>query len=153
MRKTLNLKRFISIIALIFYIAGVPAYALGKAGSAEAGEVVLYDRTIAKSITYSEKQIYNQEKNIKQRMNIITADLNDSDVALIFSKAKDKEKKAEVLTQQIYREIFKGNNVVAGVNADMFNMTTGFSTGPQIKDGAIIAGQSSKSEEKIYPVF
>ncbi|GEM_PF-1651869 len=148
-----RIKALTSLFVIAAYLLGIPYIASAAKVSLYGSEVILYDKPIAKGITYTEKQVFDNTNNRKNRVNIVTANLNDSDVSLIFSKAKDKERKVNVLTQQIQREIFKGNNVVAGVNADMFNMSTGFSSGPQIREGAIIAGHNSKSEEKKYPVL
>ncbi|WP_168190059.1 phosphodiester glycosidase family protein [Caloramator sp. E03] len=145
-------KRFISLFTSLLFVAGIFNGNIKEVKAAPGVEIELYNKPIAKGITYIEKQIYTTN-NIKQRMNIITADLNDNDVDMIFSKAKDVVNKYDTLSQQIQREIFKGNNVVAGINADMFSMTTGVSTGPQIKEGALLAGYFARSEEKIYPVF
>lgn len=150
MKKT---KKFISAILIGLFTFGLFSGNIAAPAKAADLEVVLYDKPIGKGITYTEKQLSNFSSSIKQRVNIVTADLNEKDVNIIFSKAKDKVKKADTLSQQIQREIFKGNNVVAGINADMFNMSTGFSTGPQVKEGAIIAAHNTRSEEKIYPVF
>ena len=136
---------FISFLIILSTLAEGNAYA-------SSIEVELYNKPVAKGIVYIEKQIYDSN-NLKKRMNIITADLSNNDVNIIFSKAKNKAEKSDTLSQQIQREIINGNNVVAGINADMFDMSNGFSTGPQIKNGAIITGFNSTSEENIYPVF
>lgn len=148
-----KMKRAASGFMMLLFIAEILFSKTPVAFAQASGvEVELYNKPIAKGITYTEKQVYTSS-GIKQRMNIITADMGDNDVNIIFSKAKDNVKKADTLSQQIQREIFKGNNVVAGMNADMFDMSSGFSTGPQVKEGAIIAGFNARSEEKIYPVF
>ncbi|KRQ87187.1 Calcineurin-like phosphoesterase [Caloramator mitchellensis] len=105
---------------------------------------------ISKGINYIRKYV---ESTDRKNMYILTADLSNKGVGIIFSKAKDRVKKSETLTGQIEREILKGNDVVAGINADMFEMSTGFSTGPQITNGEVMTGFSSRSEENIYPVF
>ncbi|UUZ81300.1 hypothetical protein LJK88_42565 [Paenibacillus sp. P26] len=64
----------------------------------------------------------------KERAFIVTADMNDPTVNVISAKAKDKVLKLETLSQQIQREQFKGNNVVAGINGDMFNISAGTPT-------------------------
>ncbi len=146
-------RKVISFILIGAFVFGLfPGKMMIPAKAADL-EVVLYDKPIGNGMTYTEKQLQSFSSNIKQRVSIVTADLNEKDVNIIFSKAKDKVKKADTLSQQIQREIFKGNNVVAGINADMFNITTGFSTGPQVRSGAIIAAHNTRSEEKIYPVF
>lgn len=146
-------KKVISFVLMVVLFFGLFSSNMLIPARAADLEIVLYDKYIGKGITYSDKQLQSFTSKLKQRVNIVTADLNEKDVNIIFSKAKDTVKKTDTLTQQIQREIFKGNNVVAGINADMFNMSTGFSTGPQVKDGAIIAAHNTRSEEKIYPVF
>lgn len=149
----IKIKKVISSALIGVLSFGLCLSNMSKPAKAADFEAVLYDKPIGHGITYTEKQLLSYSSSLKQRVNIITADLNEKDVNIIFSKAKDKVKKADTLTQQIQREIFKGNNVVAGINADMFNMSTGFSTGPQVRSGAIIAAHNTRSEEKIYPVF
>lgn len=148
-KKKTRIVRCMSV--LISFLIVLNTFVQGNA-YASSTEVELYNKPIAKGIYYVEKQICDSG-NLKKRMNIITADLSNNDVNIIFSKAKDKAEKSDTLSQQIQREIIKGNNVVAGINADMFDMGSGFSTGPQIKNGAIITGFNSTSEENIYPVF
>lgn len=115
-------------------------------------ESVRYSSNIGSGVNYTSKFVIT-DGNKKQLMHILTADLSNPGANVIFSKAKDIEKKQEVLSKQVQREIFKGNNVVGGINADMFSMGIGFSTGPQVVNGAILTGHNAKSEEKIYPVF
>lgn len=148
-KKRTRIVRCISV--LISFLIVLSTLAEGNA-YASSFEVELYNKPVAKGIEYIQKQVYDTN-NLKKRMNIITADLSNNDVNIIFSKAKDKAEKSDTLSQQIQREIIKGNNVVAGINADMFNMGNGFSTGPQIKNGAIVTGFNSTGEENIYPVF
>ncbi|MDF2672664.1 MAG: hypothetical protein K0R09_929 [Clostridiales bacterium] len=150
MKKTRKFISFVLIGAFVFSLFSGKMMIPAKAADLE---VVLYNKPIGNGINYTEKQLQSFSSSIKQRVNIVTADLNEKDVNIIFSKAKDTVKKADTLTQQIQRESFKGNDVVAGVNADMFNMSTGFSTGPQVRAGAIIAAHNTISEERIYPVF
>jgi exopolysaccharide biosynthesis protein len=118
---------------------------------AAAKETIMYNKNIAKGIEFNQKMVTFGANNIK--INVLTSDLNDPDVNVIFSKADDKVKKHDTLSNQIRREIQKGNNVVAGINADMFNMVNGFSSGPQIINGAIITSHNNISEQDIYPVF
>lgn len=151
--KMKKLRRFISFILIGAFVFSLFSGKMMIPAKAADLEVVLYNKPIGNGINYTEKQLQSFSSSIKQRVNIVTADLNEKDVNIIFSKAKDTVKKADTLTQQIQRERFKGNDVVAGINADMFNMSTGFSTGPQVRAGAIIAAHNTISEEKIYPVF
>lgn len=122
-----------------------------KLAYGKASSTTVYDSEIGRGITYTQKVI--NDASIKKLLNIVTCDLNDSGSNIVFSKAKDIEKKNEVLTKQVKREIFKGNNVIAGINADMFDMGLGFSSGAQIRDGAVITNHNGKYEEDIYPVF
>jgi exopolysaccharide biosynthesis protein len=101
------------------------------------------DQMVAGGIRYQEKKYsnYNGVADKKERAFIITADMNDPTVNIISSKAKDKVLKLETVSDQISREQFKGNNVVAGINEDMFNISAGTPTygtpvGLQVKDGS-----------------
>ncbi|UUZ92557.1 hypothetical protein LJK87_45745 [Paenibacillus sp. P25] len=100
------------------------------------------DQMIAGGIRYQQRNYtdYGGVSGKKERAFIVTADMNDPTVNVISAKAKDKVLKLETLSQQIQREQFKGNNVVAGINGDMFNISAGTPTygtpvGPQVKDG------------------
>lgn len=137
--------RILSIVLSAFILLSNVTYSKTK-----NTEIEIYKTEIAKGITYTRKYIQSSDR---KNLYILNADLKNKNIELVFSKAEDRVKKSDTLTNQIERENVKGKKAVAGINADMFEMTSGFSTGPQVRDGVILTGFSSRSEEKIYPVF
>lgn len=135
--------------AAAMVIAGTACSAVFGAG--KTAKTNLYDKDVGNGIHYNQMTV--TEGKLKKLVNVVSCDLNNGSSDIVFSKAKDIEKKMEVLSKQVQREVFKGNNVVAGINADMFDTSVGFSSGPQIMDGAILTNHNAKSEENIYPVF
>ncbi|MCX7904794.1 MAG: hypothetical protein N2486_09830, partial [Caloramator sp.] len=97
-------------------------------------ESEIFKTEIAKGITYTRKYIQGSDR---KNFYILTADLKNKNIELVFSKAEDRVKKSDTLTNQIERENIKGKKVVAGINADMFEMTSGFSTGRPVREGVI----------------
>lgn len=147
-RKILKL---LSIAMSINILAMSDSFAISSIQSS-----VFSSRNIAKEVIYGERDItYSLEngKNLKQRINLIEADLNDKDLELVFSKSNDKTLGMQNLTSQINNVINKGKNVTAGINADFFNTEIGASVGPQVCDEEIITAYAGTSDEYRYPVF
>jgi hypothetical protein len=89
---------------------------------------------------------------------IISADLNDPTVKVISGKGQDMVLGLETLSAQIAREQNKGQQVVAGINGDVYNISTGTPhygapQGIQVKDGNILVGFASGWDSNRYPVF
>ncbi len=120
----------------------------------------LYNEQIARGIIFQQNKNKDyQELTVKNNNEfIITADLNDPMVNIISGKAQDKVLKLETLSGQIAREQLKGQNVVAGINGDMFNISAGTMDygspqGLQVKDGKILLGFDTVWAEPRFPVF
>lgn len=143
----IHIRKYIAalITVLIIFSSAKPIFASLIDGY---NEKVLTNENIAIGTNYTEMALSNGNGS-NQRINIVTADLNNSGVDIITSKPKDLGVALEPLSQQIRREEFKGNNVIAGINADMFDMYLGDSMGMQIKDGSIISAPLNTS----YPMF
>ncbi len=146
------------IVALIvqYCLTIVQTVSFAENGKAE----IVTDQKVASGITFRQTNYsdFNGEQGKKEQAFILTADMNDPTVNIISSKAKDKVLKLETVSEQIAREQFKGQNVVAGINGDMFNISSGTPTygtpiGLQVKDGYLITGFDQKSAEGRYPVF
>lgn len=141
------------LVGNILMFSTVNAYAV-----TQRQDSTIVDENIANGIQYIEQKrnYFDTDKNViqlKQTLNIIKADLNNSDVGLIFAKAKDVVLAKDTLSKQIGQEKAKNNSVVGGINGDFFNMIIGASVGPQIKDGAPLVGYSCKADENRYPIF
>lgn len=117
---------------------------------------VLNMKNISKGVKYEEKQlIYSMwgKQDTKQRVNAITADLNSSDVDVIFSKANEKALGKMTLTEQINNMTQKGELVSVGINGDFFNTQNGASVGPQVHNGEFISAYACKEDENRYPIL
>ncbi|UOQ44265.1 cell wall-binding repeat-containing protein [Halobacillus salinarum] len=114
----------------------------------------LTDETLSKGIDYKEMQISNLDSSdMNERMNIVKADLNKDNVHITTSSALDRVVAREEVLKQAQREKLQGTEVVAGVNADMFNMQTGMNMGLQVKGQSLLVNHSSPSQVEIHPVF
>lgn len=120
----------------------------------------VYDQKIARGIHYTQNCYSDYQGLAGRRENehIITADLNDPMVQVVAAKANDKVLKIASLSSQIAGEKMQGKNVVAGINGDMFNISTGTMhygapQGLQIKDGKILVGFETVWSGPRYPVF
>lgn len=110
---------------------------------------------IANGINYSSKQVQIKQNdvNLKERVNIIQADLKNENLDIIISKGQNSVKGLEKLTSQIDKLRKEGKNVVAGINGDMFSTTTFIPIGPQVQDGRLLVNYLDKSQEKELPIF
>lgn len=142
-------KKIIAGITAVFFITAAQTGMVYGAG--KTTKTNIYTNDVGSGINYSQQLL--KDGTIKKLVNIVTCDLSNNGADIVFSKAKDIVKKEEVLSKQIEREVYKGNNVVAGINADMFDMGIGFSSGPQVVNGAILTNHNARSEENMYPVF
>ncbi len=105
----------------------------------------LADEDIAPGIHYTEQDVLNfQETGRRTRINHLVIDPSVGSLRIITSKAGDTVNALESVETQANREIAKGNNVIATINADTFDMYTsngGIPTGLMIQNGAIITSQ------------
>lgn len=120
----------------------------------------VYHELIASGIYFQENNYHEYQDNAdkRQREYIITADLNDPTVQIISAKAHDKILKLDTVSSQIANEQAEGQNIVAGINGDMFNISLGTMhygapQGLQVKDGKILVGFETIGSGPRYPVF
>ncbi|MGV8980941.1 phosphodiester glycosidase family protein [Clostridium sp.] len=154
-----NKKRLISLLmssALVGNILGFSGVNVYATTSKE--DITIMDEKISNGVQYIEQKrsYYDTDKSgvqLKQTLNIIKADLDNSDVGLIFAKAKDVALAKDTVSKQIGQETSKNNSVVGGVNGDFFNMVIGASVGPQIINGTPLVGYTCKADESRYPIF
>ncbi|UOY91135.1 phosphodiester glycosidase family protein [Ectobacillus sp. JY-23] len=116
---------------------------------------ILKQEMLSQGIVHTEKQITNfkSESGVKQRINIIEADLQNPNVKMMTSKALDAVVAMDSVPSQAKREMFKGHDVVAATNADMFSMTTGINMTTQIKDGNLLINNCDAEAIRKFPVF
>lgn len=138
-----RIRRFLSItivLALLIEPLSLSEHAWAESWSSGSQATDLVHEPIAPGILYREVSL--STKDARQRLNVIEADPFRDDVEIFTSHAKDKVAYNDTLTGQIAREVFKGKNVVGGINGDMFFMGSSapYSLGIQVKGGAVVTG-------------
>lgn len=155
-----SLKKYLVLLLITLIMQGLLINNRPVQAAAKANVEHIYNEKIARGIMFQEHK-YNSYPGFPSRSErefIITADLNDPTVKIITGKAQDKVLKLETLSKQIAREQLKGQNVVAGINGDMYNMSLGTADygiplGLQVKDGKILVSSDSVWAGSRFPVF
>ena len=108
---------------------------------------IIYDELLSSGIQYTEKNISNYyDTGYKEHVNKLEIDLSNPNTYVLASKAYDTVNAMETIGDQAKREIGRGYNVVAGINADMYDMTTGMPISLQIRENRLIVSQSPLEE-------
>jgi len=154
-----GIKKTLTIILAFIFILQCMLVS-GKVVVASSKVEKVYDQKIASGIHFQKNKYsdYGGQAGKKESEFIITADLNDPTVNVITGKAGDKVLELDTVSNQIAREQDKGQNVVAGINGDMFNISVGtmhYGTpqGLQVKGGNILVGFETIGSGPRYPVF
>jgi len=148
-------KRFRKLLLMTLMLALMVDLAVGSLGAATASAAqnigILTDEKIGSGVNYAEEDItdYYGTGN-RVRVNRLNIDLNDPYTQVISSKALETVNAMETIGKQADREILKGNNVVAGINADMYHMSTGMPLGIMIKDGELITSHGPDERSGAY---
>jgi exopolysaccharide biosynthesis protein/predicted phosphodiesterase len=132
-----------------------PVSVLGEGTDEAEKSEILKSEMISSGIIHTEKQVENfgGSPGNSQRMNVLEADLTNPNVSVITSKALEKVVASESLPSQASREEFKGKDIVAGTNGDMFNMQTGINMTLQVKNSNLLINHSYPSHIPLFPVF
>lgn len=144
MRKKRIYRKLLTLLlgfAFVFNLAaGVMA---AEGGLAPAGNIhVINSEKIASGVSYTEEDISNYY-DTGNRVRVNRLDINPSApyTEIISGKALETVNAMETVANQAQREILKGNQVVAGINADMFDTNTGMPIGLMVKGGELITSQ------------
>ncbi|MGG6313769.1 hypothetical protein [Paenibacillus macerans] len=130
------------VFAVVFNLAAGVWAAEGDA-SPTRNIHVLSDEKIASGVNYAEEDINDfYDTGNRVRVNRLAIDPSDPYTKVISGKALETVNAMETVPNQAEREILKGNQVVAGINADMFDMSTGMPIGLMVKDGELITSQN-----------
>lgn len=156
---TRKAKKYMAVSLAVFLIMPLLLIhsSVSDAAENDRGQYRVYDQKIARGIFFQANNYSNYQGHREQEY-IITADLNDPSVQLISAKAGDQVLKLSTLSSQIAQEQKKGQNVAAGINGDMFNISLGTShygepQGIQVMDGKLLAGFQTSGSQSRFPVF
>ena len=115
----------------------------------------LADEQLSTGVRYTEEDVVNYLGNSgsRQRINQITIDPNDPNTRIIAKKAGDAVIDRENVLTQAQEEVGKGKNVIAGINADSFdiNVAVGVSRTLNVCDGCVLESQPYDNYNKCDP--
>ncbi|WP_169306727.1 phosphodiester glycosidase family protein [Cohnella pontilimi] len=147
-------KKKVTAIALAFAAAFNLAWGSlpARAETAQGANLnILAEEKISSGIQYTEEDIsnyYNTGKRVRlNKLEVIPADGNTQ---IISGKAAETVNAIETIGDQAQREMLKGNQVVAGINADMYDMSTGMPNGLMVKDGQLVTSQGPDERNGSY---
>ncbi|KIL43738.1 phosphodiester glycosidase family protein [Jeotgalibacillus campisalis] len=148
-------KKNVAAILIACTLLTMSSAVLGEETESSEKIRVLKTEQISSGITHTEKEIVNfgGTAGKSQRVNVLEADLTNPNVSIVTSKALERVVAAEPLPSQAAREEFKGKDIVAGVNADMFNMQTGINMTLQVQNRNLLINHSYPSGVSHHPVF
>lgn len=133
-----------------------------RSAQARSGGTIHYlaDEDIAPGIRYTEEDHVGYggagsgaAGPRRVRMNHLEIDPSAGGVRIISAKAQDTVNAMETIGGQAERAVLKGNNVVAVVNADPYDMDYGINTGIMVQDGCIVDSQPNTAHTTDTPVF
>ncbi|MFD1179292.1 S-layer homology domain-containing protein [Paenibacillus puldeungensis] len=114
----------------------------------------LASEELAPGVHYGEEDVVNYgAKPHRVRFNHLTVDPTANGVRIDTAKAQDTVNAMETIGGQAQREILKGNNVVASINADPYDMDYGVNVGIQVRDSQILISQPNNRYTTDTPVF
>ncbi len=119
------------------------------------GFALLADESVATGVRYTEEDLTNYANLPGRRIRFNHLEVNPSadGLRIVSAKAGDTVNAMATINDQAAREIAKGNQVVAGINADSYDMDYGCNRGILIQDGCIVTSQPYQSYTTQQPAF
>ncbi|WP_143461311.1 phosphodiester glycosidase family protein [Levilactobacillus enshiensis] len=110
------------------------------------------DTQLAKGVT-EEKLTYNNSKGERTVMQTVSVDLKGTGASLYAGTPDDGKGFArQKVTDQVKAAEKNGHQVVAGVNADFFSMTTGEPSGVVVKNGEVLHDKKPGNKESFFGI-
>lgn len=137
------------IFVNIFYVS--------HSKSPEEIRKIISSSEIAPGVIHTNEIIYNfmNKASNHQNVNYIEMDLNlsNSTYSLLCHKSKNLTNGKETLSNQVFKEQENGENIIAAINGDFFNLETGIPSCCNIANGEIFSTSITKDEEILRPCF
>lgn len=114
----------------------------------------LADEDLAPGVHYTEEDIHNYGDDLRRlRVNHLSIDPEADGVEFRSARAENTINAREDILDQAMRDVYQGENVVASINADPYDMDYGINCGIQVRDGAVVISQPNNSYTTGTPVF
>ncbi|OCN00453.1 hypothetical protein A7X67_16445 [Clostridium sp. W14A] len=139
------------VLVLVFSIPFVP----GADAAVNENTVLLASENLAEGIRYTEEDVQNYagKAGDRVRFNHLAVSSGARNIRITAGKAKETVNAVETIGDQAQREISRGNQVVAGINADSFDMDYGSNRGILVQNGDIVTSQPYNSYTETQPAF
>ncbi|MBM7567035.1 S-layer homology domain-containing protein [Paenibacillus sacheonensis] len=139
-------------LATALNLSSVGALTANAADEPPLGEAnVLKSEQISSGVHFTSKE-YNNYFKANNRVVVNRLDINpaDSNTKIITAKAYDTISAVETIGDQANREILKGNQVIAGVDGDFYDIdpASGNPLGLMMKDGELIVSQAPDDNDR-----
>lgn len=114
----------------------------------------LADEDLAPGIHYTEEDIHNYGDDFRRlRVNHLSIDPEADGVEFSSARAENTINAREDILDQAMRDVYQGENVVASINADPYDMDYGINCGIQVRDGDVVISQPNNRYTTDTPVF
>lgn len=124
-------------------------------GSTAQTTYLLADEKLSTGVRYTEEDVINYlgDNTSRQRINHLTIDPNDPGTKIMSKKSADSVYDRENVLTQAQEEVGKGKNVIAGINADSFdiNIGSGVSRTLNVYNGCVLQSQPYDNYNKCDP--
>ncbi|BFT73714.1 S-layer homology domain-containing protein [Paenibacillus sp. P36] len=153
MKRFIRNKKIPAMLLAIATVLNVSSIGALTAHAAPPGEVnVLRSEKVSSGVHFTTEEYSNYYKpNNRVVVNRLDIKPNDPNTKIITAKAYDTISAVETIGDQANREILKGNQVIAGVDGDFYDIsgTSGNPLGLMIKDGELIVSQMPGDNDRI----
>ncbi len=157
MRRFIRNKRLSSMmlaLAMVLNVSSIGALTANADADPTLGEAnVLKSENISSGVSFTSEEYNNYYKpNNRVVVNRLNINPADSNTRIITAKAYDTISAVETVGDQANREILKGNQVIAGIDGDFYDIdpASGNPLGLMMKDGELIISQAPDENATNY---
>lgn len=153
MKRIIRNKKLPAMLLALATVLNVSSMGALTANAAPPGDAnILKSEKISSGVHFTSEE-YNNYYKPNNRVVVNRLDINpaDSNTRIITAKAYDTISAVETIGDQANREILKGNQVIAGVDGDFYDIsgTSGNPLGLMMKDGELIVSQMPGDNDRI----
>jgi exopolysaccharide biosynthesis protein len=150
-----SMKRPLSLLLILILACSCIPFVTGADAAVNENMILIANENLAEGIHYTEEDVQNYAGTAggRVRFNHLVVSPGTQKIRIIAGKAKDTVNAVETIGNQAQRETSKGNQVVAGINADSYDMDYGSNRGIMIQNGTIITSQPYNSYTETQPAF
>ncbi|TCM99098.1 calcineurin-like phosphoesterase family protein [Paenibacillus sp. BK033] len=153
MRRFIRNKKLPAMVLALATVLNLSNIGAFTANAAPPGVNVLKSEKISSGVHFTSEEYSNYYKE-NNRVVVNRLDINpaDSNTRIITAKAYDTISAVETIGDQANREMLKGNQVIAGIDGDFYDIdpASGSPLGLMMKDGELIISQAPDENATNY---